>query len=366
MTKIKECTRCLLSDNINNVTIDETGLCNHCQTYKPFTPYGEDVLESIFQNAKLKNRTYDALVPLSGGKDSTYVLYLATKKYKLRVLTYTYDNSFMSDIAKSNIESSIKKCGVDHIWIKQNKDYIHNLYRTSLLKSGEICGICGIGIERTMIKVSESYKVPLILVGHAPTEENSFTNENIYDQNRIKAILRDDNSHSQKEVNQFLIYPNLNFISSFLFTKIGRFGKKVNVLYYIDLPTDKEIAEILKKEMDWAEPNTSEYTRHFDCIAEPFSNYIREKRFGYSRRISQLSNMIRNGEISRQEAIKIHQQDLKKSKPDNFSQITSLLSIDENDIRNIEQIPIGVYGNQQSIPNRIFAYTRKLVKKNDH
>jgi dsRNA-specific ribonuclease len=47
--------------------------------------------------------------------------------------------------------------------------------------------------------------------------------------------------------NRFLIYPKLNFISTYLYTKLGRFGKKVNILYYINLPSEKEIAEILQK-----------------------------------------------------------------------------------------------------------------------
>ena len=360
----KTCTKCLLNDNIEGVVLDNNGVCNYCNAYKPIIPYGEPQLLKILQKAKKKKRIYDALVPLSGGKDSTYVLYLAVKKYNLRVLTYTYDNGFMSDYAKQNIQSSVAKCKVDHIWVKHDEELIHNLYRTVLQLSGEICGVCGIGIQRSMLKISEAYKTPLILLGHAATEQNSFTSENIYDQDRLKAILKKNKNISNTMINRFLIYPKLNFISSYLYTKMGRFGKKVNILYYLDNPTDKKIGEILKKEMDWIEPAESEYTRHFDCIAEPFSNFIREKRFGISRRLPQLSNMIRGGEITKEEAIKIILKDSEMMQIGNFDTIIKKLNLTENDIEDIGNIPKNVFDDVTSLPNLIFEKVRKVIKKN--
>ncbi|HOH23021.1 MAG TPA: hypothetical protein PLH70_09140 [Bacteroidales bacterium] len=362
----KTCNNCLLDDSIEGVVLDHNGVCNYCNAYKPIVPYGESHLLKILQKAKNKKRTYDALVPLSGGKDSTYVLYLAVKKYNLRVLTYTYDNGFMSDFAKQNIQTSVAKCKVDHIWVKHNEELIHNLYRTVLKLSGEICGVCGIGIERSMLKISEAYKTPLILLGHTASEQNSFTSENIYDQDRLKAILKKDKKISNSMIDRFLIYPKLNFISSYLYTKMGRFGKKVNILYYLDNPSDKEIGEILKKEMDWKEPAESEYTRHFDCIAEPFTNFIREKRFGTSRRLPQLSNMIRSGEISKEEALKIILSDREMMQKANFEDVMEKLNLTESDIEEIGNIPQNVFGDVKSLSNVIFEKVRKMIKKNKH
>ena len=362
----KTCNNCLLDDSIEGVVVDSNGVCNYCNAYKPIVPYGESHLLKILQKAKNKKRTYDALVPLSGGKDSTYVLYLAVKKYNLRVLTYTYDNGFMSDFAKQNIQTSVAKCKVDHIWVKHNEELIHNLYRTVLKLSGEICGVCGIGIERSMLKISEAYKTPLILLGHTASEQNSFTSENIYDQDRLKAILKKDKKISNSMIDRFLIYPKLNFISSYFYTKMGRFGKKVNILYYLDNPSDKEIGEILKNEMDWKEPAESEYTRHFDCIAEPFTNFIREKRFGTSRRLPQLSNMIRSGEISKEKALKIILSDREMMQKANFEDVMEKLNLTESDIEEIGNIPQNVFGDVKSLSNVIFEKVRKVIKKNKH
>jgi len=217
-----------------------------------------------------------------------------------------------------------------------------------------------------MLKISEAYKTPLILLGHTASEQNSFTSENIYDQDRLKAILKKDKKISNSMIDRFLIYPKLNFISSYLYTKMGRFGKKVNILYYLDNPSDKEIGEILKKEMDWKEPAESEYTRHFDCIAEPFTNFIREKRFGTSRRLPQLSNMIRSGEISKEEALKIILSDREMMQKANFEDVMEKLNLTESDIEEIGNIPQNVFGDVKSLSNVIFEKVRKMIKKNKH
>jgi tRNA(Ile)-lysidine synthase TilS/MesJ len=49
-----------------------------------------------------KGGQYDCLVPLSGGKDSTYVLYLCARVYGLKVLAMNFDNGFQSPLAREN------------------------------------------------------------------------------------------------------------------------------------------------------------------------------------------------------------------------------------------------------------------------
>lgn len=141
--------------------------------------------------AKKRSRGYDALVPLSGGKDSTYALYLATEVYGLSVLTYTFDNGFLSETAVANIESAVSRTGVDHLFFKPNWDVMRRLYRSTLLRSGELCSACGIQIVHGCLKVSADWNIPLILLGNSPMERGSYSPENIYDVRRFKAIVAD-------------------------------------------------------------------------------------------------------------------------------------------------------------------------------
>ena len=351
-----------MHEGIQGVVIGNDSLCPQCRSYMPFIPYGEEALIRQLQKAKKKKRKYDALVPLSGGKDSSYVLYLAVKVYKLNVLCFTFDNGFMSDLALRNIQKVIETCKVDHIWVKQDKNFLNELYRTSLLHSGEICGICGLGIERNMLKISQAWHIPLILLGHAPNEGNSFTSENLYDASRQKSILLMNKKISKEMIRRLLIYPRLNFISSYLRTRLGHFGKKLNILYYLSLPSDKQMSNILHKELHWNDSNHSKYTRHFDCLAEPLTNYIRDQRFGYSRRLPQLCNMIRKEEITKEEAARIAREDKTSAVNRKYDLVMERLNINMKDITHISEIPVNVFNDQVSIANRLFAFTRKILK----
>jgi len=79
---------------------------------------------------------------------------------------------------------------------------------------------------------------------------------------------------------------------------LGKFGKSVNILFYQTVQNEATIAEILQKELSWQDSG-----KHSDCIAEQFSNYIRENRFGYSRSVTHLSNLVRFGQLDRTEAL---------------------------------------------------------------
>lgn len=105
----------------------------------------EEALTNHIAMAKEKRRTYDAVVPLSGGKDSTYVLYLAKKVYGLNVLAYTFDNGFLTPMALRNIKSAVESLDIPHIFHRPSWRIMRKLYRNVLLRTGELCSVCGIG-----------------------------------------------------------------------------------------------------------------------------------------------------------------------------------------------------------------------------
>lgn len=111
---MKTCNNCLLDENYPQISFNENNICSLCESKKIYKPFGEEKLLDILQWAKNKNAEYDALVPLSGGKDSTYILHLAVNIYKLRVMAMTYDNGLFSQFAKDNIERAIQITGVKH------------------------------------------------------------------------------------------------------------------------------------------------------------------------------------------------------------------------------------------------------------
>jgi tRNA(Ile)-lysidine synthase TilS/MesJ len=357
---MKICNKCILNDNYRDISFNEAGTCSLCVEQRTYVPFGEDKLMKIIDEAKKKNCSYDALVPISGGKDSTYILYLAVKVYKLKVLTMTYDNGLFSQIALDNIQQALKITNVKHITCKPDAEVQKKIYRNMFLKSGDICGACDIGTKANILKVAHDYSVPIILYGTSPLEEDSFIPDSIQDIARFKYILKKSNDLTRKEINDFLIYPNLNLFLLSYYKRTGKFGREVRPFFYIDSLTDKEMGDIITKELNWKEDNSREYSKHFDCIAEPLTNYVRNKIYGYERRICQYSNMIRRNEMSREKALELYEKDDIASKPANYKDVLKYLNLSDDDLQAIVNIPKLKYEKHTSKLNRLFVSLMKI------
>jgi hypothetical protein len=270
------------------------------------------------------------------------------------VLAYTFYNGFLSDTALRNIESAITKLNVDHIFFRPNWDLLKKLYRAVLLASGELCTVCGIGITNGYLKLSEAWHIPLILLGNKATETNSIQFEKIYDIKRFKTILGEVQGIRTEDVEHFLIYPDLHPYQQFLYTKIKMFGQILNPLFYIPQSPEDDIVELLSKEVGWQDAG-----KHSDCWAEPFSNFVREHRYGYSRRVTYYSNLIRTGELSRDKALELLDKENPAQENEKTKQALGKLDISRDELDQIFGIRPQKFQNYAYKRNRIID---KVIK----
>lgn len=357
------CTKCILNDNYHGITFNSDGVCSLCSKENIFKPLGEQLLINIFQRAKRKNPTYNALVPISGGKDSAYILHLAVNVYKLNVLTMTYNNGLLSDLAIENINTLVERTKVKHIYCKPDFDVLKKIYRHLLKKSGDFCGPCDIGTRANILKVARDYNVPIILYGTSPLENDSFIPDSIQDIARFKHILSSCKELSRKEIDDFLIYPYLSNFSLSIGKRVGYFAKDVAPLFFIENPSDKEMGKIIAKELGWKDNASMEYSKHFDCIAEPFTNYVRNKIYGYERHICQYSNMVRRNEITREQANELYLADNLNLKPSNYKQVLNHLGVSEDELSEIETLKPLIYENKTSRIDKLFLRMVRLKQK---
>lgn len=357
---LKTCNLCILNENFPGIDFDEHGICSFCREKRSYKPLGEDKLHALLKEAKDKNREYDVLVPLSGGKDSTYILHLAVHEYKLKVLTMTYDNGFFSQIALDNIKRAVEVANVKHIFCRPDPVLQKKISRTMLLSSGDFCGCCDIGTKMNILKVAQDNNVALILYGNSPLENDSFVPDSIQDISRFKYILKESKEFTNKEINDFLIYPNLNMFRLSYYKKTGKFPKELSPLFYFENPSDTEVGEIIAREMNWVEDTSREYSKHFDCFAEPFSNFLRHKIYGYERRICQYSNMVRKNEVTRQKAFDLYLADRIEIKPENYNKVLQHLNIPADKLDDLINIPPLKYEKYISVMNRIFTKMMKI------
>jgi hypothetical protein len=357
------CTKCILNDQYPGLRFDEHGVCSICAKDRHFDPIGEPALVAEFEKAREKasrrKLDYDVLVPLSGGKDSTYMLYLAARKYKLRVLAMTYDNGLLSALALKNIETTVKNAGARHVFYRPDAAIQKKVYQTMFRQTGDICGACDIGTNVSILKVSHDYKLPLIVSGVSPLENDSFLPDSIQDIARFRHIMKKAGVLSRAEMNKFLIYPNLNYFNQTFLKRTGYFGRLIFPLFFIENPSDKEMGAIIRQELGWNDSRTSEYTKHFDCIAEPFTNFARNRIYGYERRICQYSNMIRRGEITREHALEMLESDHLWVMPANVEPVMDYLGVTKDDLPGIFAYKPMTYEKHTSRMNRLFGMVKK-------
>ncbi|MEM9463903.1 MAG: AMP-binding protein [Actinomycetota bacterium] len=165
----RHCTRCGLADNVPGVVFDDLGVCDRCHAYDTIAPQAEayfrtlDDLAIIRDRAKLERTgDVDAITLLSGGKDSTYVLYqLVAMGFDVHALTL--DNGFISDDAKTNIAKTVEHLGVSHEFA--TTDAMNAIFRDSLDRFSNVCQGCFKTIYTLATARADELGAPLVVTG---------------------------------------------------------------------------------------------------------------------------------------------------------------------------------------------------------
>jgi hypothetical protein len=183
--EMNRCKKCFLPEGKFNVVLNASGICNYCDYFEQnkkaifnFTNR-ENMLARKFNKQRGKYE-YDAIVGLSGGKDSTYVLCQIVDKYKLNVAAVTFDNGFLTDFARESVKNTISKLGVDHYYYKPNWDTYKKFYRATVQKLFDPCIACAIGGYFLAIKKCYDRQIPFFVHGRSPYQmyRNFYKNSN--------------------------------------------------------------------------------------------------------------------------------------------------------------------------------------------
>ena len=177
---MRNCKLCLLPEKVENSDIDDSGICSFCRDYKKIDHSMEEDnrmerqadLEKALKECKGQGE-YDCLVPLSGGKDSLYLLYKLKKEYGLKILAFT-TNINIPDIAWDNIKRSLKKLDIDHISYTPSNSFYVKIFKHLLQNQEERGAVYTISyvyaplFEGDAIKLAMQKNIPLVLAGYSP------------------------------------------------------------------------------------------------------------------------------------------------------------------------------------------------------
>ena len=185
---MRYCKRCVMPDTKPDIHFDEQGICNACRSFEKRKDIDwnarEEQLIEILNRYKSKNgNKWDCIVPVSGGKDSTYQV-LTMLRLGMNPLCVTATTCDLSTIGRRNIEN-IKNLGVDYIEFSPNKIVRRKLNRIGMVEVGDISWPEHIGIFTIPIRVAVQYDIPLIIWGEnsqneyggpASASENNYLN----------------------------------------------------------------------------------------------------------------------------------------------------------------------------------------------
>ncbi|MEX1028731.1 MAG: N-acetyl sugar amidotransferase [Paenibacillaceae bacterium] len=171
---IKYCTRCVMPDTKPDLLLDEHGVCNACRSYEQRKEVDWDqrkieLMEVVGRYRSKDASSWDCIVPVSGGKDSTYQV-IRMLQLGLNPLCVTATTCHLSDIGRKNIEN-IKNLGVDYVEFSPNPVVRRKLNKVGLTQVGDISWPEHVGIFTIPVRAAVQYKVPLIVWGENSQNE---------------------------------------------------------------------------------------------------------------------------------------------------------------------------------------------------
>tara|TARA_X000000368_G_scaffold416340_1_gene410045 strand:+ start:601 stop:1773 length:1173 start_codon:yes stop_codon:yes gene_type:complete len=304
----KYCNNCIYDSNVSGITFDSYGVCNYCnlinsikKEYKTGTHEGEKNFQIILNKIKSesKKKKYDAVVGVSGGTDSSYLLWLMKKKYNLRILAVHYDNTWNTSIATQNIKKITSKLDIDLFTYVCDNEESDDIFK-SFFYAGvpEIDGPTDIALMEVLYRAASKFKIKYIFEGHSFIAEGISPLGVAYVDGRyIKKI------HEKFGKIKMKTFPNMSLLK-FLYWTIIKRVKRIRPLWYINYSKEEAIS-FLKQEFNW------EYYggHHLENRMTAFHHsYYNPKKFKIDQRNNSLSASVRNKKISKKEALDLYRE----------------------------------------------------------
>ena len=319
--ELQRCTKCILPETMPFIEFNNDGVCNYCLHYKiQNKPKSIDSLKKLVAPYRRLDST-DCVVPFSGGRDSCFALHIIVNELKMRPVTYTYDWGMVTDLGRRNISRMCAELGVENIivaadiekkrtnirlnlnaWLKKPHLGMLNLLmagdkhffrhaETVKNKTGALLNLWGINpLETTHFKSG--------FLGIAP----SFHLESVY-----KTGWRAQVEYQKKRFAEMVKNPRY-FNRSLYDTISGEYWrslhKKNDYFHVFDYYrwNETEVNETLNQ-YDWETAIDTKSTWRIGDGTAAFYNYVYHRTAGFSEHDTFRSNQIREGQLSRDEAI---------------------------------------------------------------
>jgi N-acetyl sugar amidotransferase len=316
VNNLKWCSNCVSMSTRPRIGFDENGKCNACQWSEKKRTLNWDKrkekLKNILHDQKLKNHTYDCLVPVSGGKDGSYVAYQLKHVYNMNPLCVTIQPPLASDLGIKNLNNFINS-GYDHVMISPSQTGMQKLNKIGFTEIGFPYYGWLISIHTAVIRVAEQYGIDLIFYGEdgeveyggtTKTQASAFYDieyqKNIYLENGYNNII--NNAKLTPNERYFFEYPNNEHgqLNQIKLTHWSYFEYWDSYRNYV---IAKEHCGLI--EADTTNSGTFTNFAQNDQYLYPLHSYLMFLKFGFGRANQDACIDVRRGAMSRDQAVNL-------------------------------------------------------------
>jgi N-acetyl sugar amidotransferase len=300
----RQCVRCVMDTTDAEIGFDAAGVCNHCHAYDArarheLVPEARraDALAAIVDRIRKAGRggDYDCIVGVSGGVDSTYTTYVASK-LGLRPLAVHLDNGWNSEQAVRNIERTLAALKIDlytHVLDWEEFRDLQVAFLRASTPDGEIPTDHAIAalLYRTAVRQGVRYIIDgrnLATEGILPPSWSRGHGDWKY----IRSV------HARFGTRRLRRFPHFGIGELAYYTLVRRL-KTVSPLNYVSY-VKADVMHLIRTELGW------EYYggKHYESVyTRFFQGYILPEKFGIDKRKAHLSTLICSGQITRARAL---------------------------------------------------------------
>ena len=310
-TPSRICNTCVLPEIPPHIIFEEDGVCNICKEFQAQerTPlFLESDFIKILDKHRGRNR-YDCLVMCSGGKDSTAALYFMKERYKMNPLAFTFDHGFEQSDAIGNVRNATERLGVDFVFFKTN--YMKDMFRR-LIKSKSkavICHPCSIWYMELGYKMAKRFDAPMIIAGW--TKGQSLKQEvmsscgcNVH-QPEYRAMASETQDFLDNELNDMPKYRNFPRTMEEMLKKARKEHKAMVYSPHWFLPYGPDdYVQIIQDAIGWEYTEQSFPRKSTNCMLNFISVHNSMRDYGYTHYHVEMSKLVREGTLSRDEALR--------------------------------------------------------------
>ncbi|MFH0734347.1 MAG: glucosamine 6-phosphate synthetase [bacterium] len=324
ISKIKRCTKCLLPETFPYISFDDKGICNICNNYTPKNQVKpiKDLYNLI--EPYRKNNEPDCLIPLSGGRDSSYIIHFVKKELGLNPITFTYDWGMVTDLARRNIARMCGQLGVENIIVSANihkkREYIRknilawlkypHLGMIPLFMAGDkyffyyanqIRKQTGLKLQLWGINSLENTDFKVGFAGIKPNfNKKLIYSMKVMDQMKLFGFVAKNLLSSPGYINNSIPDTLGSFFSRYL-------NAQEDYYHFFDYVKwdEKTIEDTLINEYNWETADDIKSTWRIGDGTASFYNYIYYTVAGFSEFDTFRSNQIREGMLDRETALSL-------------------------------------------------------------